>query len=210
MRVTNHERTDCIEKGRNFVDHRFGYYDHCRQFTTFAAQCDDVRSSVLRLHILANSDSEEDQALKLKVRDRILTDIGDIFLAPSDLSTAEQTAADSLDEILAVAEDEIRKNGYDYPVQAEIVKMYFTTRQYDDITMPAGYVRCSALTIGKAEGKNWWCVLYPPMCIPAAQPKQTLEDVLEDSSVELVEKNPKYEVRFAVVEWFESIKQMFS
>ena len=77
-------------------------------------------------------------------------------------------------------------------------------------TSPAGMYDAVRITIGKAEGKNWWCVLYPPMCIPAAQPKQTLEDVLEDSSVELVEKNPKYEVRFAVVEWFESIKQMFS
>lgn len=179
-------------------------------FTTFAAQCEDVRSSVLRLHILANSDSEEDQKLKLKVRDRILEDIGGVFLTPSDLSTAEKTAEDSLNEILSVAEDEIKENGYDYPVHAEIVKMYFTTRQYGDITMPAGMYDAVRITIGKAEGKNWWCVLYPPMCIPAAQPKQTLDDVMEDSSVELVEKNPQYEVRFAVVEWFETIRQMFS
>lgn len=179
-------------------------------FTTFAAQCDDVRSSVLRLHILANSDSQEDQDLKLKVRDRILEEVGNVFLTPSDLNSAESIAQTALDDIVTIAEDEIRKNGFDYSVNAEIVTMYFTTRQYEDITMPAGMYDAVRVSIGEAKGKNWWCVLYPPMCIPAAQPKQTLDDVMDDSSVELVEKNPKYEVRFALVEWFENLKQMFS
>ena len=176
-------------------------------FSAFASDCSAIRESVLRLHILANSDSDEDQALKLKVRDRILEETGDLFENASDLENAESSAANSLELVRSIAEDEVRKQGYDYPVRAELCNMFFKTRQYDDITMPAGRYDAVRITIGEAKGHNWWCVLYPPMCIPAAQPKQELGDVLTEDGMEVVTSKPKYEVRFACVELFERIKE---
>lgn len=178
-------------------------------FTTFAAECDNIRQDVLRLHILANSDSEEDQALKLQVRDRILSEMDETFDLPETLEEAKESAQKNLEIIQEIAEDEIAKNGYNYSVNAEYVNMYFTTRQYETFTLPAGSYDAVRVTIGEAEGQNWWCVLYPPLCLPAAQPEQTLQENLSESETDLVTRNPKYEVRFAVVEWFESLKNSF-
>ena len=178
--------------------------------TTFAAECSQIREDVLRLHILANSDSEEDQALKLKVRDRILLEMGDVFETPETLEDAETAASKHLDEIREIAQQEVYDNGYDYPVHAELINMYFTTREYETFTLPAGMYDAVRITIGDAEGKNWWCVLYPPLCLPAAQSEETLEQALGEEETDLVTRNPQYEVRFAVVEWFENLKQMFS
>ena len=179
-------------------------------FSVFANKCSNIRESVLRLHILANSDSEADQALKLKVRDRILEETGELFEATNDLDDAETKATYHLEEVQQIAQDEIRKQGYDYPVHAEICTMFFDTRQYGDITMPAGTYDAVRITIGEAKGHNWWCVLYPPMCIPAAQPKQELGDVLSEEEMEVVTAKPKYEIRFACVEFFERIKEAFA
>lgn len=174
-------------------------------FGSFSAECKGIRESVLRLHILANSDSDADQALKLKVRDRILAETGETFNAPGKSQAEEQVRA-HLDQIEAIAAAEIQANGYDYPVKAEVTNMYFETRQYGDLTMPAGKYDAVRITIGEAKGHNWWCVLYPPMCVPAAMPKQEVEDVLTQKQSGIVESNPKYEVRFAVVEAFEKLK----
>lgn len=179
-------------------------------FSVFAKECSDIRGNVLRLHILANSDSDEDQALKLKVRDRILQETGDLFLNASDLDGAEDKAAANLETVRQIAEDEIRAQGYDYAVKAELCNMFFDTRTYEEVTMPAGRYDAVRITIGAAEGKNWWCVLYPPLCIPAAQPQKELSDVLDEDEMEVVQAKPKYEVRFACVEFIERIKEAFA
>lgn len=177
--------------------------------SAFAKDCDTVRGNVLRLHILANSDSEEDQALKLKVRDRILKETGNLFEGATDLNGAEKQAVENLKKVKSIAEDEIKKQGYQYPVEVELCNMFFNTRRYEKITMPAGRYDAVRITIGAAKGKNWWCVLYPPMCVPAAQPKQELTGVLNEAEMEVVTASPKYEVRFAFVEILERIKEAF-
>lgn len=176
-------------------------------FTAFAGECDSVRSHVLRLHILANSDSEQDQTLKLKVRDRILEEAGHLFEDAENLADAESNAQSSLELVRSIAEEEVREQGFDYPVSAELCNMFFDTRRYDGVTMPAGRYDAVRITIGEAKGHNWWCVLYPPMCLPAAQPRQELEEALSESEVELVTSEPKYEIRFACVELIERIKE---
>lgn len=179
-------------------------------YQSFAAECNDISDRVLRLHILANSDTDADQELKLAVRDRILEETSGIFNIQGDLRAAEQNALDNLEFIRQVAQDEVNARGYDYTVQAELTNMLFDTRTYGEITMPSGNYDAVRITIGKAEGHNWWCVLYPPLCIPAAQPKEQLSDVLTESEMKVVQSNPKYEVRFAIVEFFQSIKaQLF-
>ncbi len=180
----------------------------------FQRECEDISTRVLRLHILANSDSEEDQALKLKVRDRILEEGRDLFSATGDLSAAKEAAARNLDRLRLAAQDEIHRQGYDYAVEIELANMYFATRVYDKVTLPAGTYDALRITIGGGQGKNWWCVLFPPMCVSAATgdvetDDVRLETVLTDEQVDIVEESQRYEVRFKVVEWFEDICQWF-
>ena len=125
----------------------------------FTAQCESIPDKVFRLHVLANSDSAEDQALKLRVRDRILEESAGLMDGVSTREEAEAAAAQSLPSLQAAAEDEIRQAGYGYSVQAEITRMYFPTRHYESVTLPAGEYDALRISIGEAKGKNWWCVL---------------------------------------------------
>ncbi len=174
--------------------------------TGFAQDIEEIRGSVLRLHILANSDSEEDQALKLAVRDRILELDYSLFDSAHSVPEAKAAAEAQLEQIEAEAKEEIRRQGYDYPVRAEVGKMYFPTREYEGFTLPAGEYEALRLTIGSGEGKNWWCVLYPPLCLPAAESGETLDSILTPEQRELVEGGEKIQVKFAAVEWIESLR----
>ena len=168
-------------------------------FSVFHRECAQVRQEVLRLHVLANSDSPEDQALKLRVRDRILAETGDAFDRAVSLSDARERAARAaLDEA-----------GSGEPVRAEVVRMFFDTRVYDGFTMPAGWYDALRVVIGEGKGHNWWCVLYPPLCISAAE---KLPEELRRFSAEeraLLESEPRYEVRFFLVELAEKIGMWF-
>ena len=169
----------------------------------FASDCSAVRGEVLRLHILANSDSEADQELKLLVRDRVLEETGELFSGACDLSSAQTLAEQNLQTIVSAAKDEIEKNGYTYPVTASLVRMYFETRQYDDYTLPAGMYDAVRIEIGKAEGKNWWCVMFPPICVTSAIDQSQLEQMLSERGEEVITGTQKYKVKFYIVELFE-------
>ena len=97
--------------------------------------------------------------------------------------------------------------GFSYPVAAELTTMYFGTRTYDSGTFPAGRYRAVRFSIGEAKGKNWWCVMYPPLCVSAATDKATLSDVMNKDACTIVSEAPRYAVRFKVVEWFETIME---
>lgn len=177
---------------------------------SFAKQCDEIRGEVLRLHILANSDTEADQALKLKVRDAVLAEGADIFEGAPDLLTAQSNIEAQTERLRTIAEKTICENGYNYPVQVVIDKEYFNTRTYEDVTMPAGQYNAVRVLIGSGQGKNWWCVMFPPMCLPAAESETTIDQVLTEEGTKLVKSNPKYEVRFKIVEIFEELKEKFT
>ena len=163
-----------------------------------------IRTETLRLHIIANSDSEADQALKLKVRDRILEVTGELFAEAKGKTEAEALAQISLDDIKSAAEEVIAKEGKDYPVAAEITKMWFETRSYEGFTLPAGDYDAVRIIIGAGEGANWWCVMYPQLCVPGAEGAE--EKYGENSDFV---KGGKYEIRFAVVELYEKIRRSF-
>lgn len=177
------------------------------QFLTgFASDCGEIREQVLRLHILANSDSAEDQALKLAVRDRILEESGVLFERTDSKEEAIRAMDGKLDEIQRIAEDEVRRHGCDDPVRVERTRMFFDTRVYEDFTLPAGQYDAVRVTIGEAEGHNWWCVLYPMLCLPAAQPQEELEAAFPEDQAEIIEHAGEFQVEFAAVEWIEKIK----
>lgn len=163
-----------------------------------------LRGSVLRLHILAESDSDEDQRLKLLVRDELLR--SDIFGGAETLAEAEAIAAERLPDITCIAEEALRKNGCNAKVTAELADMHFSSRVYGDITMPAGDYRALRISIGEAKGHNWWCVMYPPLCLPAAceaedevkENKSAEEEFFDEKELDILTKPKKYEVRFAI------------
>ena len=174
--------------------------------TAFAKDCQGIRSEVLRLHILANSNSQEDQEVKIMVRDAILEKSGDLFDGSKNLSDALFSAEQSLDKIVEIANEQLKKTGFDYTAEAKICNMYFETRKYDNVTLPAGYYSALRIELGKAEGKNWWCVLFPALCIPAAQDDVKMQDLLSQGQISVVTE-PKYEAKFAILEFIEWLKK---
>ena len=171
--------------------------------TGFAASCEGVKHSVLRMHIIANSDEDYDQELKLKVRDAVLKQGGDAFDGASDVAQAQQKIENAQDELLKVAQEVIAQEGYDYDVKIELGQEYFGTRTYDNITLPAGQYQAVRVIIGEGAGKNWWCVMFPPLCLPGATQQEEIDAVLTQGESNLVKGDPEIDARFKIVEIYE-------
>lgn len=171
-------------------------------FMVFAERCKDVRSEVLRLHIPANSNSPEDQAIKLEIRDMVLEEFGSRFSDCSELGIAEEQAALLIPEIERRCTEYLHENGFSYAAKAELVTMYFTTREYDRLILPAGEYTALRITLGSGEGHNWWCVIFPQLCLPAVSDKtpDNAESVLDSFG-----KPQKVTVKFALFELVEKI-----
>lgn len=168
----------------------------------FSYRCENIRNSVFRLHILANSDSEYDQQLKLKVRDELLKKGLLVFKDSKNLEQTIDIANENLDEFLCVAKSVLKQNNCDYSVSADVTDAYFDTRSYQNTTLPAGTYKALQIKLGKAKGKNWWCVMYPSICLSSA----TTDKVLDEEENKIVSNKPKYVVRFKLVELFERLK----
>ncbi|MDR1564630.1 MAG: stage II sporulation protein R [Oscillospiraceae bacterium] len=179
-------------------------------FMGFSEKCGQVRDDVFRLHVLANSDSKEDQSLKLDVRDKLLEVAQSTFSGVKNRQEAIEAARLNADTFKACAEAEIKRQGYDYPVTVEIGESDFNTRIYGDITLPAGTYQALRVKIGQAEGKNWWCVMFPQLCLPAAQDNDAMEEMLDTKEFELVTGGQKYEIKFKCVEYYEKLKKLLS
>lgn len=174
---------------------------------SFAKTSEEIRSDVLRLHVIANSDSSADQNLKLRVRDYILKEGKGIFNGSVTVENAVEKIKPQISELEKSTNEFIKTMGFDYNVKITLSNEYFTTRSYESVTLPAGKYLALRVVIGSGEGHNWWCVMFPPMCIPAADKKDEIENVFSDDEIKLVESNPKYEPRFKVIEIYESIRE---
>ena len=177
----------------------------------FAYRCSQVRESVLRMHVIANSDSDEDQALKLKVRDAVLERGSELFDGTMTADEARERIEPKKDELVEAAREVIVSEGFDYPVTVEVVDEYFATRCYGDLTMPAGKYTAIKVVIGEGEGKNWWCVMFPPLCLPAAEGENStdIDAFLDGGEVKVVRSSEKYEPRFKIVELIEKFRSNF-
>lgn len=168
---------------------------------------------VVRLHILANSDSEADQTLKLQVRDAILGRAEELLSDTSDRNAAQAALEEALPELEALAAEEIAARGYDYSVKAELTQDSFPTREYDDFTLPAGEYLALRLTIGSGEGHNWWCVVFPPLCAAASEEvaSTAMASGMSEEDVRLItEDGDGYVLKFKSIEIWETIKGYFS
>ena len=177
------------------------------RMSALQVECDGIRGSVLRLHVLANSDTAEDQRLKLDVRDRLLEVSGELFSQAKSREDAIKSAESHLAYLQKEAEKVVQAEGYQYPVEVRLEETYFTTRSYGEITLPAGNYQALRVVIGEGEGHNWWCVMFPPLCLSAASEDETqLEDVLDPQQMELVQGS-EYEMKFKCVELYEEWKR---
>ena len=171
---------------------------------------DQLADKVVRLHILANSDSEEDQALKLRVRDRVLERATELLEQTGDRREAADVLQSHLPELERIAAEEISACGYEYDVTAEVANTMFPTKEYDGFTLPAGEYLALRIIIGEGNGRNWWCVVFPPLCTTAAAdvPASALAAGFDEEEVALVtEENEGYVLKFKAMEWWEAIRE---
>lgn len=123
-----------------------------------------ISHKIIRFHVIANSDSDADQALKLKVKEAVVNYTTELLCNSKSISETEDLLSSHTNDIISIANNVISENDYDYPVTAEITDTYFPTKSYGSYTFPPGTYRAFQIKIGEAKGKNWWCVLYPPLC----------------------------------------------
>ncbi|MBE6769159.1 MAG: stage II sporulation protein R [Ruminococcaceae bacterium] len=176
--------------------------------SSFEARCEELRQNVFRLHIIANSNSEFDQALKLKVRDAVINETGDIYDRCLDPQSAKEAAIKNKERIYNAAKSVINDAGMDYEVEIEIDTAFFDTRHYETFSLPAGEYEALNIRIGEAKGKNWWCVMYPSLCIASSGAEIT--DVVSEDSAEIANNPQNYVMRFKIVEIYEKLKRHFS
>lgn len=168
----------------------------------------DIADSVFRLHVIANSDSAEDQNLKYIVRDKVIEYMSSISQKASSKEDVIEIAKANLDKIQAIASQTIRENGYTYSVNVEVGNFSFPSKRYGDITLPPGYYDALRIKIGEAEGQNWWCVMFPPLCfvdvtsgVVPDESKEIMKENLSKEEFDLISKNSnEVKVKFKIVE----------
>ncbi len=168
-----------------------------------------IYSDMIRLHVLADSDDENEQQLKLKVRDAVLKKVTELTEGVTDTEKAYSIVEKSLKELAKVGERAVRENGYEHTVTAEIGKEVYPEREYEGFRLPAGEYYSLRIKIGKAEGKNWWCVLFPPLCTVAAEEHNETfiaTGFTEEQYRTITETGKtKYKVKFKILEIFEEL-----
>ena len=171
----------------------------------------DIANSVFRLHVIANSDSKEDQDLKYKVRDSLINYMNSICANCENKEDAIKLVTEHKDDFKQIALDTIKDNGYSYDVNISIGNFSFPTKDYGDISLPAGFYDALRVEIGEAKGQNWWCVMFPPLCfvdvssgIVPEESKEELEDNLSEEEYALVsnDSDTKIQFKFKILEFF--------
>ena len=175
-----------------------------------------ISDSVFRLHVIANSDSEEDQNLKYKVRDSLLDYMNSLCSSTTSKQEAIDIAQNHIDDFYKIAQKVVSENGYDYSINITIGKHDFPTKHYGDVSLPSGVYDALRVEIGSASGQNWWCVMFPPLCfvdvssgIVPDSSKETLQDNMSSEEYDLItdsDNSSELNVKFKIVELFENLK----
>lgn len=170
----------------------------------------ELAEKMLRLHVLANSDSEEDQTLKLQVRDQVLMVVESWLDTKPNVTAVEDTLREKSPELQRQAEAVVRAAGYEYPVKVSVENVWFPTRQYDGFAIPAGRYEALRVVIGEGKGHNWWCVVFPPLCL--APTTETMTQAAEESGLSeqdvmlILEDDDEYVIKFKAIELWEELK----
>ena len=175
-----------------------------------AADAAAIYDGTIRLHVLAASDSEEDQALKLTVRDALLGRVAEWTAGVADKASGEAILRARMDELEQIAEDALTDAGSPADVNVTLTTEYYPTREYEGVRLPAGEYTSLQVKIGAAEGKNWWCVLFPPVCTSSARAEEAMAETgFSKSQIRLLteDEDPQYTLRFRIVEQFSAIRR---
>ena len=164
---------------------------------------------VLRLHVVANSDSDEDQARKLLVRDAVLAKAEQLLDGVDHRRDAEAALAPHLDELAQAGADALARTGAADSVTATLTDQWFPTKEYDGFSLPAGQYRALKITIGAGEGRNWWCVVFPPLCLGSVSERSVesaAAGVLSQDQVALITgQDGGYVLKFRLIEWWQEL-----
>ena len=188
-------------------------------FSAYAQKTEkSIAENLIRLHVIANSDSDADQSLKYAVRDAIVEEVGGLFADNSDIDETKSELYDNMDNIKAIAQRVIRENGYGYNAELIMGKSDFPTKVYGNVTLPAGTYEALKVVIGEGAGQNWWCVLFPPLCFVdaataemPAESSEILKSSLTDEEYEMITKSGDFpvKVKFKAYEMWQSSKLKF-
>ncbi len=172
--------------------------------------CESLSDRVVRLHVLAASDSDADQAIKLTVRDAVLVETDGLLDGIRDRDTALVVLTKSLPDIERAANRCLREHGSHDTAHVTLCDgVYFPTRCYETVTLPAGEYEALRVVIGSGEGQNWWCVAFPPMCLSGAC-DTALSDVLTEEEQRLLEDSSRYRVQLKIIEWMGALKRAWT
>ena len=177
-------------------------------FTYFAAAGQtqaQVADKLVRLHVIANSDTAADQALKLQVRDAVLEVTQDIGADCADTQETQEALQAHLQEIQEAACQVIRREGYDYSVTAQLKREYYPSKVYKNFALPAGDYTGLKVKIGAAQGHNWWCVVFPPLCTSAAT-RETFVGFTEEEAAFVQQDGTRYALRFKAAELVDQLR----
>lgn len=170
-----------------------------------------LAEQVVRLHVLANSDDPADQALKLQVRDAVLEAAEPLLSGVHSQQEAETALSGQLEALAQAGQAVVEEEGYDYPVGVALTTSYFPTREYEDFSLPAGYYRALRVEIGAAQGHNWWCVVYPPLCTVGVTETEAASGQLNPEEMALItQQDTEYVLRFQCAEWWGELTQWIS
>ena len=191
----------------------FSIYIFICAYSYVNAISNELSDNVFRLHVIANSDSIEDQNLKYIVRDNLLEYMNNLCKDCSSKEEAIKIANNHIENFKQIAENTIKEQGYSYPVQVEIGNFEFPTKTYGDISFPAGYYDALRVKIGKAQGQNCWCVMFPPLCfvdsstgIVSEESKENLQENLSEEEYRIISDtdNSNTSFKFKLIEFFEN------
>lgn len=180
-----------------------GIYIFISAISYVTAVSGELENSVFRLHVIANSDSNEDQNLKYIVRDKLIEYMNEISVSAQNKEEAIKIANEHLDDFYRIAKQTIEENGYDYDVTVEIGNFAFPTKTYGDISFPAGNYDALRVKIGSAQGQNWWCVMFPPLCfvnvssgVVPEESKELLKEEMSDEEYSIISDQTSSEIKF--------------
>ncbi len=173
----------------------------------------ELADSVIRFHVIANSDSEEDQTLKLAVRDRVLAQAEELYPEDATLAEAQAALEGHLSALAAAGQAVVEEQGFNYPVTAQLTDCWFPTKEYEGFALPAGNYTALRVVIGEGKGQNWWCVAFPPLCLGAAS--ETVDQALEaghftpDQGALVTGDGEGYVLKFKAMEWLGQLQRAF-
>lgn len=173
----------------------------------------ELADSIIRLHVIANSDSHADQQLKYQVRDRILTEAAALYQPGDDLTQVRKSMEENLTLLAQAGREVVEEQGYDYPVSATLERTWFPTKKYTDFALPAGNYTALRIVVGEGKGENWWCVAFPPLCLGSVS--ETVDEAaaagnFTQEQVSLITgESGGYVVKFKAIELWEEFKKLW-